>query len=74
MKELETNIMGDPETAFGNMDGELNACRAALDMKALCESLRVLGEETKSSVKAVFEYADGATLTISYQSAKGWGI
>lgn len=71
MKELETNTMGDPKTAFDNLNGELNACRAAVDMKALCESLRVLGEESNSSVKAVFEYADGATLTISYQSAKG---
>lgn len=74
MKEIETTIMGDPEKAFGNMDGELNACRAALDMKALCESLRILGVETNSSVKAVFEYADGATLTISYQSKKGAAV
>lgn len=74
MDDLELNIMGDPEKAFGesyNQKDDLLGVMLAGDMRALAESMRDLGERCNCSVKASFEYADGATLSISYEHAKG---
>ena len=53
------------------MNDELKDVILAGDMRALSESMRDLGECCNCSVKAVFEYADGATLSIIYEHAKG---
>lgn len=53
------------------MNEVLNDVMLAGDMRALSESMRDLGERCNCSVKAVFEYADGATLSIIYEHAKG---
>lgn len=74
MDDLETNIKGNLEENFDefyNPKDNLLDVMLAGDMRALAESLRDLGERCNCSVKASFEYADGATLSISYEHAKG---
>lgn len=53
------------------MNDDLKDVMLAGDMRALSVSMRDLGERCNCSVKAVFEYADGAKLSIIYEHTKG---